>query len=87
MKLQPVLEELEGAAEKMLVRVRYEPLAASVGNGGLCKINGEYRVIIDKRASLAERVATLARSLGRLDTSDVFLSPRARQTLERYASA
>jgi hypothetical protein len=86
MKLEPVLEELEGAAEKLAVKVRYEPLATTVGHGGLCKVNGEYRVIIDKRASTAERVATLAKSLGALDTSGLFLSPRARQTLQRYAA-
>ena len=86
MKLEPVLEELEGAAEKISVRVRYETIAAAVGTGGLCKIRGEYRVIIDKRASTMERVATLARSLSRLDTSGVFLSPLARQTIDRYAA-
>lgn len=84
MNLQPVLEELEGAAEKLDVKVRYEPLTTTVGHGGLCKINGELRVIIDKRASTAERVATLAKSLSQLDTSAVFLSPRARDTIARY---
>ena len=86
MKLEPVLEELEGAAEKLSVRVRYEALASAIGTGGLCKINGEYRVIIDKRASTMERVATLARSLSQLDTSGVLLSPAARQTIDRYAA-
>lgn len=86
MNLEPVLEELEGAAEKLDVKVRYEPLASTVGHGGLCKINGKLRVIIDKRASTAERVATLAKSLGQLDTSELFLSPRARDTIARYAA-
>jgi hypothetical protein len=85
MKLQPVLEELEGAAEKLQIKVRYEPLSTSVGHGGLCRVRGEYRVIIDKRASLAERVATLARSLGKIDTSGIFLSPQVRTTIDRYA--
>ncbi|RMH45031.1 MAG: hypothetical protein D6689_00955 [Deltaproteobacteria bacterium] len=84
MKLEPILEELEGAAQKLAVSVRYEPLSTSIGHGGLCKVKGEYRVIIDRRATTAERVAALARSLSQLDTSGVFLSPAARDTIERY---
>ncbi len=85
MKLQPVLEELEGAASELDIKVRYEGIAAIVGHGGLCKVNGEYRVIIDKRASTAERIATLAKSLSQVDTSAANLSQRARDAISRYA--
>jgi hypothetical protein len=85
MKLEQMLQELENAAARLAVVVQYEPLAVAVGSGGLCRVAGEYRVIIDKRASLGERVATLARSLGEIDTCGVYLSPLARETIGRYA--
>ena len=85
MKIEPLLEELELAADKLGVKLTYEVLGASVGAGGLCKVKGEYRVIIDKRATAGERVATLAKALAELDTSALFLSPTARDAVDRYA--
>ena len=56
MKPTVVLETLEGAAAQLGVRVTYEPLAtAGLGgpgtHGGMCRVKGELRVIIDKRAT------------------------------------
>ena len=85
MNPQAMLEELENAAEQISVKVSYEQLAATVGHGGLCRVKEQYRVIIDKRASVHERVATLARSLARLDVSGVFLSPEVRKLVDRYS--
>src|SRR5690242_4794547 len=67
MKPDVLLELLEATAETLAVRVSYESLHASVGaavgHGGLCRVKGEHRVIIDKRATPQERVATLAAAL------------------------
>ena len=63
MKPDVTLEKLEDAATQLGVKVSYEVLGAAVGLGGLCKVKGEFRVIIDKRASTEERVTTLAGSL------------------------
>ena len=84
MKLEPILEELEAAAGKLGVRVSYEPLAETVGGGGLCKVKGTYRVIIEKRATVGEKVATLAKSLATVGAENLFLSPSAREIVERY---
>ncbi len=66
MKPEALLSELEQAADRRGVKVSYERLHTSVGVGGLCRVRGQYRVIIDKRAGTNERVATLARALARL---------------------
>lgn len=66
MKPEVVLEQLEAAAEQLKVRVSYEPLQTSVVHGGLCRVKGEYRIIVDKRASAEERVTTLATALARV---------------------
>lgn len=84
MKPQAMLEELEAAAKSMRVAVSYEALAASVGHGGLCRVKGAYRVIIDKRASAHERMATLAQALSKLDLTGVELSAPVREVVAYY---
>jgi hypothetical protein len=66
MKPEVTLSKLEDAATQIGVKVSYEVLGAAVGHGGLCRVKGEFRVIIDKRASTEERVTTLAGSLARV---------------------
>ena len=89
MKPAAVLEILEATAAQLGVRVSYEPLATTglgVGNhGGLCRVKGELRAIIDKRATPQERVVTLATALARLDTSGLRLNPKIRDLLHFYA--
>ena len=66
MKPEVLLELLEAAAEQLEIRVSYEPLQTSVVHGGLCRVKGEYRIIVDKRASAEERVTTLATALAQV---------------------
>jgi hypothetical protein len=63
MKPEVLLEMLENAADQLGIRVSYEQLQSSVVTGGLCKVKGAYRIIIDKRATSEERVGTLATAL------------------------
>ena len=72
MKPESMLPALEELATNLGVRVSYEKLRAGFGMGGLCRVKGEYRVIIDRRATAHDRVAMLARSLARLDASRGF---------------
>jgi len=92
MKPEVVLELLEAAAEKLQVRVNYEPLQTSVVHGGLCRVKGEYRIIVDKRASAEERVTTLATALAQvmklsgiaLDDAALELPPKVREVLRMH---
>jgi hypothetical protein len=63
MKPEVLLEHLEQAADRLGIRVSYEQLQSSVVTGGLCKVKGAYRIIIDKRATSEERLTTLASAL------------------------
>ena len=63
MKPEVALEHLENAADQLGIRLSYEVLQSSVVTGGLCKVKGAYRIIIDKKASTEERVGTLATAL------------------------
>lgn len=90
MKPEVMLELLENAAEQLGVKVSYEPLQTggvqSGLRGGLCRVRGEYRVIIDKRATSEERVTTLATALAAVpsDTTDLELPPQVRDLLRLH---
>ena len=89
MKPEVLLELLEAAAEQLEIRVSYEPLQTSVVHGGLCRVKGEYRIIVDKRASAEERVSTLATAIARVmatrpDSSAIELSPTLRELLRMH---
>jgi hypothetical protein len=83
-KMEPVLEELEVAAGKLGVKVSYEVLAETVGGGGLCKVKGAWRVIVEKSGTAGEKASTLARALATFDTEAIFLTPAARDLVDRY---
>ena len=87
MKPDALLELLEAAAGQLQVRVSYEPLQSTVIHGGLCRVKGEYRIIVDKRATAEERVTTLAAALVQVihqtkpDLAAVGLSPKVLEAL------
>lgn len=82
MKVQEQLEALERLAETLAVRVSYEPMAGLVQRtGGLCRVRGEYRIIIDRRLKPPERVQILVDALQRFDTSEQSLEPEIRALL------
>jgi len=87
MKPDALLELLETAAEGWGIKVSYEQLGVSVGHGGLCRVKGKPRVIIDKRATTGERVSTLAAALAQVATPEQIAAqpPKVREALEFYA--
>lgn len=84
MKPEVLLELLEAAADQLGIKVSYEPLQTSVVNGGLCRVKGAYRVIVDKRATSEERVATLATALATFDTTELELPQKVRDVLKLH---
>jgi len=83
MKTDDMLVSLEAAAHKKGVRVSYETFAGEVGGGGLCKVKGEWRLMVDKRANPSERVAMVAGALATFPLDDLFLTPELRDLIER----
>src|SRR5512141_1403033 len=88
MKPEVIVELLENAAEQLGIKVSYEPLQLSglqTGlRGGLCRVKGAYRIIIDKRATNEERLTTLATSIAGFDTTELELSQKVRDLLRMY---
>jgi hypothetical protein len=87
MKPEVLLELLENAADQLNIRVSYEPLQTSVVHGGLCKVKGEYRIIVDKRATTEERVVTVATAVSTFDTTELELSDKVREVLRTYSGS
>jgi hypothetical protein len=85
MKPEVVLELLEKTADQLGIRVSYEALATTVMHGGLCKVKGAYRIIVDKRATCEERVITLATALATFETSTLDIAPKVREVMRRYS--
>jgi hypothetical protein len=84
MKPDVLLELLEGTADQLGIRVSYEQLQSAVVHGGLCRVKGEYRIIVDKRATAEERIVTLASALGGFETAELELPAKVREVLRTY---
>ena len=60
-----------------------DPRHGRHGAGGLCKVKGEWRCIVDKRANDGDKVTVIAQSLARFDLEDVFMSEETRALIAR----
>ena len=85
MKIQDTLKELEAVASKKSIRVSYEAIGGELGAGGLCKVKGEHRVIVDKRATDGEKVTVLSQALSTFALEDVEMSEETRALIARSA--
>ncbi|MFH2005657.1 MAG: hypothetical protein ABI333_03610 [bacterium] len=85
MKRERMLEELEQAAEALEIKVVYERLTPEASPGGLCRVGGEYRVIIDRHTPVPDRIGVLLAAIARFPTEGIFLSPKVRAAVERRA--
>jgi len=82
-KVADQLAELEQVAEKKQIRVSYENIGGELGAGGLCKVKGAWRVIIDRRATDGDKVTVLAQALAQFALDDVFMSEETRGLIGR----
>ncbi|MGO9139772.1 MAG: hypothetical protein ACLP9S_03640 [Syntrophales bacterium] len=78
------LNQLEGLADMLGIPVRYEKIAEEdVANaGGLCRLKGECVIIVNSRASVKDKIQTLAKALKNFDLHDVYVRPAIRELLE-----
>lgn len=85
MKRERMLEELEQAAEALGIKVITERLSPEASPGGLCRVSGEYRVLVDRQVPLLDRINVLIGAVARFPTDDIFLSPELRDAVEKRA--
>ncbi len=90
MELGRLLQELIQAARKAGIHVRSEAFDPSLSDaktkwrGGLCVVRGERIILVDERAPLVDRIATVAAALAAVDLESVFVPPIVRATIGVY---
>ena len=82
------MEELEALAEKLGVELSNDQFTGEgMSAGGLCKLRGKWRVLIDRRLATSDRLGVLAEALSSFDLEEHFLSPKLRQMMERIKAS
>ena len=85
MQSSQVLEYLEELAERLGVEIVYQKLGEEEFSvkGGLCKINGTFKIFLDRSKSLEDQINIVAQGLSTFDTEEVYLFPYIRSVLEK----
>mgnify|MGYP001024361377 FL=1 len=89
MSPEQIYEQLTELAEKLGISVSEKNLR-QVGirvQSGLCKVHGESVFIMDKHASIAEKVRLMAECLAQHPIEEVYLVPALREVIESHRPA
>jgi hypothetical protein len=81
-----LLAQLEDLARSLSIEVRYEPFKteAIFSSGGLCKLKGQYLLIVNSKSSIRDKIEALATAVNRFDLGRVYLRPGLRAFLEKF---
>jgi hypothetical protein len=79
--MKVTIAELEQAARALGVKVTFEDLRTS--KGGACRVMETRRIIINKHLHANEKVAVLARELGRFDLTPLDLPDHVKKKILR----
>ena len=71
--LQDRLSELEEQATQRQIHVHYDLLEAAglKLKGGICKINGEYHLFVDRRKAISDKIDILQDHLDHANPEDI----------------
>ena len=82
--LTDLLEEL---IERLNLRIRYETIKQDEDSvkviGGLCRLRGEYVLIVDSNTTVEDRTETLGRALKHFDLDQIYIRPVLREFLDK----
>lgn len=78
------LQEMETLAGALNIEVRVETMRALLPRkGGLCRVENQYLLFIDRKATLEERWQLFLDALCLFDLENVFVSPKLRLLLHQ----
>jgi hypothetical protein len=82
-----LLGQLEELARSLGIEIRYEILKREglSSAGGLCRLKGQYLLIIHSKAPVPEKIEGLARAVKRFDLAQLYLRPGLREFLDSVA--
>ena len=79
-----ILSQLEDLAQKLGILVRNENIniEESLSSGWLCRIEKEYVLILNSKATVKEKIQVMIEALNQFDLSDIYVKPVIRELLE-----
>ena len=82
-----IMDYLEELAERFGIQIRYEAIKQDEDStyvvGGLCLLKGEYVLIINSKATMKDRIRTLAMAVKHFDLDQIYIRPVIRELLDR----
>jgi hypothetical protein len=82
-----IIDYLEELAERFGIEIRYEVIKqdedSSFVTGGLCLLKGKYVVIINSKATVKDRIKTLAMAVKHFELDQIYIRPVLRELLDR----
>ena len=81
-----LLFQFEELAEQLEILVRDESinLEESFSKGGLCRVEGNYILILNSKATVKEKIQVILKALQQFDLDDIYVKPVLRELLEGY---
>ena len=79
-----LFSQLEELANTLGIAIRHENINVenSPGMGGLCRIKGEYVLILHSRLTVREKIRLVTGALRQFDLDDIYVKPALRALLE-----
>lgn len=86
MNEEVLLNQLEELADKLEILVRDENIniEESSSTGGLCRVEGNYILILHSKATVKEKIQVMIKALNQFDLSDIYVKPVIRELLEEH---
>jgi hypothetical protein len=80
-----LLNQLEELTGRLGIKIRYGIIAGEDlhRSGGLCRVKGQYVLIIHSRLSTREKIGMIAKTLKGFDTGDVYVLPVIRELIDK----
>lgn len=80
-----IYNHLKEIASQLDIRISEQNLSATrvYAKSGLCRIKGEYVMIMEKRLSLSEKIAVLGDVLKSFPTDHIYIIPAVREFLNK----
>ncbi|MEN6508766.1 MAG: hypothetical protein ABFD63_08305 [Smithella sp.] len=84
MQEETLLQHLEELAGKLEIFVRDENISMDETSvtGGLCRVEGQYIVILNSKANVEDKIQVMIKALQQFNLDDIYIKPAVRQLLE-----
>jgi hypothetical protein len=81
-----LLGQLEELCGRLEIEIRYGiiPGEDPHRSGGLCRVNGQYVLIMHSRSTVKEKIGFIIKTLKGFEMGDVYVIPVIRQLLDKY---